>query len=82
MKCIIFSDYFYQRQPQEEIRSYYIGVKMEELYKTLRLQIARGLLFCSCMSEEEATAQAEELTLHSPLHAVHLPTCPLRTSVF
>ena len=63
VKCIIFSDYFYQRQPQEEIRSYYIGVKMEELYKALRLQIARGLLFCSCMSEEEATIQAEELTL-------------------
>ena len=63
VKCIIFSDYFYQRQPQEEIRSYYIGVKMEELYKVLRLQIARGLLFCSCMSEEEATIQAEELTL-------------------
>ena len=63
VKCIIFSDYFYQRQPQQEIRSYYIGVKMEELYKVLRLQIARGLLFCSCMGEEEAMTRAKELTL-------------------
>ena len=63
VKCIIFSDYFYQRQPQEEIRSYYIGVKMEELYKQLRLQIARGLLFCSCMGEEEAMSKAKSLAL-------------------
>lgn len=63
VKCVIFSDYFYQRQPQEEIRSYYIGVKMEQLYKELRLQIARGLLFCSCMSEEEAMTRAKELAL-------------------
>jgi len=63
VKCVIFSDYFYQRQPQEEIRSYYIGVKMEQLYKELRLQIARGLLFCSCMDEEEAMTSAKELAL-------------------
>ncbi len=63
VKSIIFSDYFYQRQPQEEIRSYYIGVKMEDLYKDLCQQIARGLLFCSCMTEEEAGAKARTLAL-------------------
>ena len=43
VKSIIFSDYFYKRQTEEEIRSYYIGVNMEELYKLLCEQIARGL---------------------------------------
>ena len=63
VKCIIFSDYFHKRQPEEQIRSYYIGVNMEELYKLLNAQIARGLLFCSCMSEEEALEKAKELSL-------------------
>ncbi len=63
VKCIIFSDYFHKRQPDEQIRAYYIGVNMEELYKLLNAQIARGLLFCSCMSEEEALEKAEQLAL-------------------
>ena len=58
VKSIIFSDYFYQRQPQEEIRSYYIGVKMEDLYKELKEQIARGLQFCKQMGEEEVQRKA------------------------
>lgn len=63
VKSIIFSDYFYQRQPQEEIRSYYIGVKMEDLYKELKEQIARRLQFCKQMGEEEVQRKAETLTL-------------------
>ena len=63
VKSIIFSDYFYQRQPQEEIRSYYIGVKMEDLYKELKEQIARGLQVCKQMGEEEVQRKAETLTL-------------------
>ena len=63
VKCIIFSDYFHKRQPDEQIRAYYIGVNMEELFKLLNAQIARGLLFCSCMSEEEAMAEAKQLAL-------------------
>ena len=31
VKCVLFSDYFHRRQTQETLRSYYIGVKMEEL---------------------------------------------------
>ena len=63
VKTIIFSDYFHKRQPDEQIRSYYIGVNMEELFKLLNAQIARGLLFCSCMSEEEAQQKAQQLAL-------------------
>lgn len=64
VKCIIFSDYFHKRQPDEQIRAYYIGVNMEELFKQLNAQIARGLQFCSCMSEEEAMENAEQQALH------------------
>ena len=63
VKTIIFSDYFHKRQPDEQIRSYYIGMNMEELFKLLNAQIARGLLFCSCMSEEEAQQKAQQLAL-------------------
>ena len=63
VKCIIFSDYFHKRQPDEQIRAYYIGVNMDELYKLLNAQIARGLLFCSCMSESEAQEKAQQLAL-------------------
>ena len=63
IKNIIFTDYFHKRQPDEEIRRYYIGVNMEELLEELQTQIARGLLFCNCMSEETAMTQAEGLAL-------------------
>ncbi len=63
VKCILFSDYFHKRQPDEQIRAYYIGVNMEELYKLLNTQIARGLLFCSCMNEGEAMEKAQGLAL-------------------
>ena len=52
VKTIIFTDYFYKRQPEEEIRSYYIGVHVEQLYLQLKEQIARGLLFNSDLDEE------------------------------
>ena len=45
-KRIIFPDYFNKRQPDEAIRSYYIGVHMEELVTLLTKQIAHGLQFC------------------------------------
>ena len=43
IKSIIFPDYFTKRQCDETIRSYYIGVQMEELLKLLTKQIAHGL---------------------------------------
>lgn len=44
-KSIIFPDYFNKRQPNENIRSYYIGVHMEQLARLLTKQIAHGLQF-------------------------------------
>lgn len=46
VKNIIFPDYFNKRQPDETVRSYYIGVHMEELLRLLTKQIAHGLQFC------------------------------------
>ncbi len=63
VKSIIFTDYFYKRQPEQQIRSYYIGVNMEELYLLLCRQIARGLQFCEECCEEEVTPTANHLAL-------------------
>ncbi|MCR5679192.1 MAG: serine acetyltransferase [Prevotella sp.] len=62
-KSIIFTDYFYKRQPEEMIRQHYIGVGMEELYELLKRQIARGLQFCEECSEEDVLPTAEEMAL-------------------
>ena len=62
-KRIIFTDYFYKRQPEEQIRRHYIGVNMEEFYGLLRRQIARGLQFCDECGEAEVLPTAEELAL-------------------
>ena len=63
VKSIIFTDYFYKRQPEEQIRSYYIGVNLEELYGLLRRQIARGLQFCEDCAESDVMGVAEEAAL-------------------
>lgn len=62
-KSIIFTDYFYKRQPDEQIRAYYIGVYVEELYTVLRRQIARGLQFCEDCAESDVLSSAESLAL-------------------
>lgn len=62
VKVIIFTDYFHKRQANERMRSYIIGVNMEELYELLRRQIACGLQFCTeCGCDAEK--QADELAL-------------------
>ena len=63
VKSIIFTDYFHKRQPDEEIRSYYIGVHMEELLRLLKAQIARGLQFCEECAESDVLCAGEELAL-------------------
>ena len=63
-KNIIFSDYLYRRQPDEQIRKHFIGVNMEELYGLTRRQIARGLQFCEECSENDVLPTAEEIALH------------------
>ncbi len=62
-KSIIFTDYFYKRQPEELIRQHYIGVNMEEFYTVLRRQIARGLQFCEDCTEEDVLPNAEAMAL-------------------
>ncbi len=57
VKSIIFPDYFNKRQPDEAIRSYYIGVHMEELVGLLTKQIAHGLQFCEDCEEMRTKAQ-------------------------
>ncbi len=66
-KSIIFPDYFNKRQPDETIRSYYIGVHMEELQQLLTKQIAHGLQFCedceNIKTKQQVYQEAERLTL-------------------
>ena len=40
-KTVFFTDYFYKRQPEEQIRQYYIGVNVEALYSLLKEQVSR-----------------------------------------
>ena len=67
VKSIIFPDYFQKRQPDEAIRSYYIGVHMEELLTQLTKQIAHGLQFCedceAIRTKEQVYNEAERLAL-------------------
>ena len=67
VKRIIFPDYFNKRQSDESIRSYYIGVHMEELVTLLTKQIAHGLQFCEDCEANSTKAQvygiAEEKAL-------------------
>ena len=63
IKSIIFTDYFHKRQPDEQLRAYQIGVSMEELYRLLRQQIARGLQFCEDCSDEDVLSAGERLAL-------------------
>ncbi len=66
VKSIIFPDYFNKRQPDETIRSYNIGVHMEELQRLLVKQIAHGLQFCedceAIQSKQQIYRCAEEAT--------------------
>lgn len=67
VKSIIFPDYFTKRQPNETIRSYYIGVRMEELLQILTKQIAHGMQFGedshTITSKEQVYNEAERLAL-------------------
>ena len=67
VKRIIFPDYFNKRQCHETIRSYNIGVQMEELLQTLTKQIAHGLQFgekgSSLTSRQQIYDEARDLAL-------------------
>ena len=57
VKNIIFPDYFQKRQPDEAIRSYHIGIHMDELLTLLTKQIAHGLQFCENCEQIRTKAQ-------------------------
>lgn len=67
VKSIIFPDYFTKRQPNETIRSYNIGVRMEELLQILTKQIAHGMQFGkdshTITSKGQVNNEAEQLAL-------------------
>ena len=67
VKNIIFPDYFNQRQPDETLRSYSIGVHMQELARLLVKQIAHGLQFCeNCEhthTKQQVYQEAERLAM-------------------
>ena len=73
IKRIIFTDYFHKRQPDEMMRSYQIGVSMDDLFQLLRRQIARGLQFygnkdngferCEDCDEHTLSQKADQLAL-------------------
>ncbi|MBQ7420469.1 MAG: serine acetyltransferase [Prevotella sp.] len=67
VKSIIFPDYFNKRQSDETIRSYNIGVHMEELFGLLVKQIAHGLQFCedceAIQTKQKVYEEAEKLAL-------------------
>ena len=60
-KDIIFTDYFHKRQSDEKMRSYHIGVSMDELYNLLKRQIARGMQFCEDSHKFTSKEQVYEL---------------------
>ena len=64
VKSIIFPDYFQKRQPDEAIRSYYIGVHMEELLTLLTKQIAHGLQFCEDCDKPRTKAEVYDEAEH------------------
>ena len=67
VKNIIFPDYFNQRQADETLRSYNIGVHMQELARLLVKQIAHGLQFCedceTTRTKSLVYQEAERLTM-------------------
>ena len=67
IKSIIFPDYFNKRQCHETIRSYNIGVHMEELLQTLTRQISYGLQFGekneAITSRQQVQDKARDLAL-------------------
>jgi len=67
VKSIIFMDYFHRRQPDEQMRAYFIGVCMEELYSLLRVQIARGLQFCDAADSTAPCTDSDAMTLADEL---------------
>ena len=63
VKDIVFPGFFDKRQAVGAIRTYYIGMSVEQLHTLLQVQIARGLVFGTGESEESRIEQARELSI-------------------
>lgn len=63
VKSIVFPGFFDKKQVDKQIRSYYIGVNMEQLYSLLKGQIARGLLYSGGIDETQVDSLAERAAL-------------------
>lgn len=63
VKNIVFPDFFDKQRNSRTIRSYFIGVGLENLYSSLRTQIVNALRFNLECSHDEVAARADELSL-------------------
>ncbi len=63
IKNIIFPRFFDHPEAAGAIRSYYIGMNVEQLYSLLSTQIARGLVFGTDECERSVADKAEEIAL-------------------
>lgn len=64
VKAVIFPGFFDKRGVNQVIRPSYIGVNIEMLYTLLKVQIQRGLIFCTGREEETESENASQLALH------------------
>ena len=76
VKSIIFPDYFNKRQCHETIRSYNIGVHMEELLQTLARQISYGLQFGEIIFSYPVTKAMIYYRIAHKLHELQVPVIP------
>ena len=63
VKRIVFPGFFDNRQADDTIRSYHIGLNMERLDQTLREQIALALAFCDASKDEDCREDARKMAL-------------------
>ncbi len=63
VKAVIFPDFFDQRRNNDKIRSYYIGVSIENLFRILSREVSHALRFDDDKDENCNDKRAEELAM-------------------
>lgn len=63
IKVIVFPGFFDKRQTDGNMRSYHIGVNMEQLFALLKQQIGQALVFGKNDGGEEASEDSHTMTL-------------------
>ena len=64
VKKIVFPGFFDKRQSDDNLRSYHIGVNMEQLVKLLRKQIALALQYDDCCDDNFLSMRSKQLAYH------------------